>query len=114
MSDLKDIIKSVKNEGTAVVMELTGEIDMQCSTDLRGELMTILQNKPTALVLNMAEVDFMDSSGLATMIEALQLAKRNGGKLKLAQLKENVYNVFEISRLVSVFEIFDTEAEALA
>ncbi|MCF7957931.1 MAG: STAS domain-containing protein [Phycisphaerae bacterium] len=109
-----DIIKNVRNEGSAVVLELAGEIDMQCSTELRGEIMAILQEKPSALVVNMSQVTFMDSSGLATLVEALQWSRRNGGTFRLSGLQENVRNVFEISRLESFFEIYDSEAEAMA
>lgn len=56
----------------------------------------------------------MDSSGLGTLVEALRWSRRNGGQLKLVGLAESVRSVFEISRLETVFEIYDTEAEALS
>ena len=109
-----DIIKSVRHEEQAVILELAGEIDMRCSVDLRGKFMELLQKKPPVLIVDMAQVDFMDSSGLATLVEALQWTRRNGGQLKLVALKQRVRSIFEISRLESIFQIYENEAEALS
>jgi anti-sigma B factor antagonist len=73
-----------------------------------------LKGKPPVLVVNMAQVEFMDSSGLGTLVEALRWSRRNDGQLKLAGLSQAVRNIFEISRLDSVFQVYDTEAEALS
>ena len=115
MSDnIGDIIKNVRHEGQAVVLELAGEIDMRCSVDLRGKFMELLQKKPPVLIVDMSQVEFMDSSGLATLVEALQWSRRNNGELKLVGLKQRVRSIFEISRLESIFQIYDNEAEALS
>jgi anti-sigma B factor antagonist len=109
-----DIIKEVRKEGQAVVLVLAGEIDMKCSVKLRNKLLELFKQKPPILVVNMAKVEFMDSSGLGTLVEALRWSRRNGGQLKLAGLSQVVRNIFEISRLDSVFQVYDTEAEALS
>ena len=108
------IIKGVNRKGQAVVLVLAGEIDMDCSVTLRNRIRDILRDNPPVLVVDMTEVAFMDSSGLGTLVEALRWSRRNGGQLKLVGLSENVRSVFEISRLETVFEIHDTEAEALS
>jgi anti-sigma B factor antagonist len=61
----------------------------------------------------MTQVEFMDSSGLATLVGALKWCRRNGSQLKLVGLVQRVRNIFEISRLESIFQIYDSEAEAL-
>jgi len=109
----QDIIKGVRHEGRAVVLELAGEIDMRCSIELRSKLMELFQDKPPVLVVNMTQVEFMDSSGLATLVGALKWCRRNGSQLKLVGLVQRVRNIFEISRLESIFQIYDSEAEAL-
>ena len=113
-TDPKDVIRAVRHEGRAVVLELAGEIDMQCSTTLRGKLMELFTARPSVLVVNMTQVGFMDSSGLATLVEALKWCHRNGSQLKLVGLAEGVRSVFEIARLESLFQIYDSEAEALS
>ena len=76
--------------------------------------MELLRNRPTLLVVNMTGVSFMDSSGLAIIVEALKRCRRNGSELKLVGLAQSVRNIFEISRLDSIFDIYDTEAGALS
>jgi anti-sigma B factor antagonist len=107
-------IRGVRRQGQIVILNLAGEIDMKCVVDLRGEIMTILQEGPQVLVVNMAEVTFMDSSGVATLVEALQWCRRNKKKLKLVSLQQRVRSIFEISRLESIFDIYDSEEKALA
>jgi anti-sigma B factor antagonist len=113
-SDSQDIIRAVRQEGQAVVLELSGEIDMQCSVKLRNKFIELLKDKPPVLVVNMTKVEFMDSSGLGTLVEALKWCRQNGSQLKLAGLTQAVRNVFEISRLETIFQIYDSETEALS
>ena len=113
-SSSNEIIKEVRREGEEVVLVLAGEIDMKCSVKLRDKLLALLKDKPPVLVVNMAQVEFMDSSGLGTLVEALRWSRRNGGQFKLAELAQSVRSIFEISRLDSVFDVYDTEAEALS
>ena len=64
-------------------------------------------------MVDFLEVTYMDSSGVATLVEALQLTNKNGGKLRLFNLGQPIKDVFELSRLDRVFEIYDDEREAL-
>lgn len=109
-----DVVKNIRREDRAVILELTGEIDVRCSKDVRDKLMELLREKPDNFIVNMTDVEFMDSSGLATLVEALQWRRREGGQIKLVGLQKRVRSIFEISRLESIFEIYDNEAEALA
>jgi anti-sigma B factor antagonist len=112
-SNSQNVVKGVRQDGSAVVMELAGDIDLHSSIELRQHLLSLLAKKPPVIVLNLGGVDFMDSSGLATMVEALQLSRRAGGQIRLVALKQRVRNLLEISRLDAIFKIYTTEAEAL-
>jgi anti-anti-sigma factor len=109
-----NIVKNIIRRDDVVILQLVGEIDMYCSTELRGELLEISQNPPAQTIINMSEVDFMDSSGVAVLIEALQLHRRNSGQLKLVGINQRVRSIFEISRLDTIFEIYDSEDEAVS
>ena len=109
----QDIIREVSQQGSAVVLKLGGEIDMRCSMELRSKFMEILSEKPPILIVDMGEVDFMDSSGLATLVEALQRTRRQKSQLKLAGVKKRVRSVLEISRLESIFQVYANVNEAL-
>lgn len=108
------VIRGVKHEGRAVVLELGGEIDMKCSAKVKDKFKEIYRDKPPVLVIDMTEVEFMDSSGLATLVGVLKWCRLNGSELRLAGLAKAVRNIFDICRLESIFQIYDSRAEALS
>jgi anti-sigma B factor antagonist len=110
----EDLIKCVRHEGKAVVLELVGEIDMESSAELKSKLKELYKEKPPVLIVNMTHVPFMDSSGLATLVGALKWCRENSCELKLVGLIRRVRSIFEICRLESVFQFYDSEAEALS
>jgi len=108
------VVQNIRREGTVTVLELAGDIDLHRSVELRECLLEIMQKKPKTLVINLSQVGFMDSSGLATLVEAMQLSRRYGGGIKLVGVQQRVRSILEISRLDSIFPMFENEAEALA
>lgn len=118
MSDCNDkpqpVIRGIKHEGNAIVLELGGEIDMKCSARVKKKFKEIYRDKPPLLVVDMTEVKFMDSSGLATLVGVLKWCRLNGSELRLAGLTKGVRNIFEICRLETIFQIYDSRAEALS
>ena len=114
INKLQPVIRAVKYEGRAIVMELGGEIDMKCSTRVKNKFKEIYRDKPPVIVVDMTEVEFMDSSGLATLVGVLKWCRINGSELRLAGLTKAVRNIFDICRLESIFQIYDSRAEALS
>ena len=108
------LIKQIRNEAGKVILDLAGDVDMHSSPALRGELLKLVKTGASVIVINLQDVEFMDSSGLATLVEALQLTRKQKSKIKLINLCHRVRSIFEIARLDAIFEIFDSEAEALA
>ena len=111
---LQPVIRGIKHEGTAIVLELGGEIDMKCSAGIKDKFKEIYRTKPPVIVVDMTEVKFMDSSGLATLVGALKWCRTNGGELRLAALTQSVKSIFEICRLETIFQIYDNLSEALS
>lgn len=107
------VVRQVRQDGDAVVVTLGGELDMHRAMDVRECLLDVLGRKPQVLLVNLADVAFMDSTGLATLVEALQVSRRKGVDLRLAGIQTQVRAVFEIARLDSLFQIYADEAEAL-
>ena len=99
--------------GDAVVLEVEGEINFNSSPDFRKAFLKVLDSKTQKAVINLAGVAYVDSSGLATLVEAHQKIKNIGGKLKLANLTPKVKSLFEITKLEKLFEIYATEDDAL-
>jgi len=88
------------------VIPLEGEIDLHISPRIATTLNAALKAKPRNLVIDMRNVSYIDSSGLAVLIEAMQKVEKYGGRFALAGLQENVKPIFEIARLDQVFRIY--------
>ena len=88
------------------VIPLEGEIDLHVSPRIATTLNTALKEQPRNLVVDLSKVSYIDSSGLAVLIEAMQNVEKYGGKFALAGLQQNVKPIFEIARLDQVFRIF--------
>lgn len=99
--------------GGAKVVTLDGEVDLNVSPTLREHLKGLIAERHKLIVIDMAAVGYIDSSGVATLVECLQGLGRYGGSLRLAALGERTRSVFEISRLDSVFTIVPTVEEAI-
>ena len=89
----------------AVIVSPEGDVDLSRSPVLRNSLKQALTAKPKRLVVDLGLVDYMDSSGVATLVEALQVQRKGGNKLVLCSLQPKVRGIFEIARLNMVFEI---------
>lgn len=98
-------IASTSSQGDVTVVEVHGDVDFSRSPELRQDLLRALESGPTKLVVDLSGVGYMDSSGVATLIEALQAQHRAGRKMLLCGLQPRVRGIFEIARLTSVFTI---------
>lgn len=102
-----------ETDGTTVVLSPKGEIDMAHSPSLQKTIAAAQAAKPPKLVLDLAAVPYMDSSGIATLVEALQTSMRNKTKLVLCNLSPRVRSAFEISRLIQMFSVAASRDEAM-
>ena len=109
-----ELIKNVRDQGDALLATLHGEVDLHNSPDLRGNLLRMLETrKPKRLVLNRADVQYMDSSAIAVLVETLQRVRKHGGSVYLTNLQPRVKGLLEIARLETIFVVTKDEAEAL-
>jgi anti-sigma B factor antagonist len=117
MSKLKtgtDLVSSAKQEGDLVVASIRGEIDLHNSPELRTAMLDVLlKSSPKKLVLNLAQVPYMDSSAIAVLVEALQRMRKHGGRIFLSDLQPRVKGLLEIARLDSIFVLTKDEQEAM-
>ena len=101
-------------EGEVPILAMEGEIDLHYAPVLRGLLQAKIKKQCPALVVDLTEVDFIDSAGLAAIVEYFRDASRYDGVLCVTGLNENLRTVFEIVRLDRVIPVFATSAEAVA
>ena len=91
------------------ILPLEGEIDLHVSPRLKCSLASMIRKRPERLVVDLSGVTFIDSSGLAVLIHALQDVKEYGGELTLAGLNDNIRSIFETARLDQFFLIDPAE-----
>ncbi|HXP34397.1 MAG TPA: STAS domain-containing protein [Chthoniobacterales bacterium] len=96
------------------VLPLEGEIDLHVSPEVAESLRTMTAKRPKLLVVDLTKVTYLDSSGLAVLIESMQKVQEYGGKFALAGVQETVQHILEIARLDQVFQIFPDVDSALA
>ncbi len=102
-----------RTEKDVVIIEPSGEIDFYNSSVMRERFGDLIKQKRKGIVVNLARVTYIDSSGLATLIELMQKMNKYGGKLKLSGLNQTVKDTFEVSKLIDVFSIYPEKQEAL-
>ena len=97
------------------LLRIKGDVDMNSSSDVRAALGAVFRQgcKGKILFIELSQVRYMDSSGIATLVEAMQTCMKQGSRLRLVELSPAVRDVFELARLSSIFEIFPTLPEAV-
>jgi anti-anti-sigma factor len=96
------------------LLVLGGDIDLHASPRVREAAAKILKSKTPRIYFDLGGVTYMDSSGIAVLIETLQQAQTYGGKLALYSIPPRVRAVFEIARLDQVLELFPDAESARA
>jgi len=107
-------VSARQSEGL-VIIDVSGDIDLANSPVMRKVLLSEIKEKHTRKVfLNLKNVRYIDSSGIASLVEGLKASRGQGARLVLYALSPTVREVLELSRLQKIFEIFDNEEQALS
>ncbi|MGD1276066.1 MAG: anti-sigma factor antagonist [Tepidisphaeraceae bacterium] len=110
-----DLVSTPQIHGDAVIAAVRGEIDLHNSPELRSALLGVLgKNRPKKLIVNLAQVPYVDSSAIAVLVETLQKMRRGGGRVVLVAVQPRVKGLLEIARLDSIFVLAASDDEALA
>ena len=100
--------------GTVTVLDLSGRITMgEGDTLLKDKLHSVLHQGKKNLLLNLAQVSYVDSAGLGALVAAYTTVTREGGSLRLVGVTRKLQDLLSITKLLTVFETFDTEDEAM-
>jgi anti-sigma B factor antagonist len=106
-------ISTRRLEKTAI-LDISGDIDLAHSTEVRRlVLFEFRQNRTPRVILNLHAVNYIDSSGVASLVEGLKAARDVGSRLILYGLSPIAHEVLQLSKLLKIFEIYDTEDMAL-
>ncbi len=102
-----------KTSGDVIILELNGRLDSNTSKLLEDKVMEVLGQGSKKLLMDFADVDYINSTGLRVLLLALQQLKKNQGKLVLCSIKDYMKEVFEISGYTEIFPIFSDQSEGL-
>ena len=101
-----------REESGYTVVELAGDVDLSCSPDARKQILHHLNNGEDLLV-DLSAVSYIDSSGVASLVEGFQTAKKSGRKFGLIGVSEAAMSVLQLARLDKVFPIHADVADRL-
>lgn len=101
--------------GGVLVVEARGRITLGPETEaMRQRLKSVAESGHMSIVLNLEGVDYIDSAGLGTLASSYASVRRAGGELKLANLTSRVHDLMQITRLSTLFEVYDSLEKALS
>ncbi|OGW75539.1 MAG: hypothetical protein A2Z72_00210 [Omnitrophica bacterium RBG_13_46_9] len=105
-------ISQVEKNGI-LICYINGDIDINTAPQFKKVFDKLIHDKRSKLILNFKDVAYVDSSGLATLVEILKGLRVYGGRLKLSNLSTKVKNLFEITKLEKLFDITPEEGDAI-
>ena len=104
-----------RDAGPVTVVDLSGRITLgDGSALLRKTIRGLLQDERKKILLNLADVDYIDSSGIGELVSGFTTVTNSGGALKLLNLNKRVKDLLQITKLYTVFDVKDDEADAIA
>jgi len=103
-----------RDAGQVMVVDLGGRITLgDGSALLRKTIRGLLEDQRRSILLNLADVDYIDSSGIGELVSGYTAVKNQGGELKLLHLTKKVRDILQITKLYTVFDVFSDEPTAL-
>ena len=101
--------------GTVTILDLNGNLTLGAAADqLADKVRSLLQQGQKSVLVNLAKVSYVDSAGLGALVEAYATVKRQGGVLKLIGVNKKINDLLVITKLATVFELHDSEPDAVA
>jgi anti-sigma B factor antagonist len=105
---------STRRTDKATILDISGDIDLAHSSEVRRILLIEFREKRTPrVIVNLLEVNYIDSSGVASLVEGLKASRDVGSRLILFGLSPIAREVLQLSKLLTIFEICDSEERAL-
>ena len=103
-----------RESGAVTVLDLSGKITLgEDGNLLKDKLQSLLHQNKKNILFNLANVSYVDSAGLGAIVSAYTTVTREGGSLKLANVTKKLQDLLSITKLLTVFETFDSEDEAI-
>src|SRR5260221_2288000 len=104
-----------RNVGEVVVVDVSGKVTLGDGGDamLKDKMRSLVQQGHTKVLLNLGDVSYVDSAGLGEIVQAYATLKKGGGSLKLLNTTKRIKHLLAITKLLTVFECFESDAEGV-
>src|SRR5881394_1120192 len=104
-----------RQAGDVTILDLDGKITIgEGSVALRTAIRRLLEEGKKKILLNLAKVGYIDSSGIGELVSSYTAINKEGGELKLLNLTQKLQDLLTITKLLTVFDVYDSEADALS
>ncbi len=104
--------QTIDNITVATITE-TDKVSALITDSLKEEINKVLVNNNTGLIINLENIEYVDSSGFGMFLSIMKTAKNNGGEIKICNVKESVMDLFKLLHLHNVFEIYNSVEEGV-
>ena len=112
---MADITITERQAGDVTILDLDGKVTIgEGSVALRSTIRRVLGEGKSKLLLNLGRVGYIDSSGIGELVSSFTAVNKEGGTLKLLNLTEKIQDLLAITKLLTVFDVYEDEGEALA
>ena len=106
---------SERQVGDVTILDMDGKITIgEGSVALRTSIRRLLEEGKKKILLNLARVNYIDSSGIGELVYSYTAINKDGGELKLLNLTQKLQDLLTITKLLTVFDVYESEADALA
>jgi anti-sigma B factor antagonist len=105
---------SERQSGSVTILDLSGKITLgEDGTLLKDKLQSLLHQGKKSILVNLGQVQYVDSAGLGALVSAYTTVTREGGSLKLVNVTKKLQDLLSITKLLTVFDTYDSEDEAV-
>ena len=112
---MADINISERQAGDVTILDLVGKVTIgEGSVALRNAIRRLLGEGKNTILLNLGGVGYIDSSGIGELVSSFTAVNKEGGTLKLLNLTQKIQDLLAITKLLTVFDVYDNEADALS
>ena len=112
---MADITISERQAGDVTILDLNGKVTIgEGSVALRTAIRRLLGDGKNKILMNLGGVGYIDSSGIGELVSSFTAVNKENGTLKLLNLTKKIQDLLAITKLLTVFDVFDSESEALA
>ncbi|MCH8556929.1 MAG: STAS domain-containing protein [Balneolia bacterium] len=95
------------------ILELNGELDAHTAPVLEQHITKLIESEKYQIVVNFSSLEYISSAGLGVFMAYIEDLRERGGDIKLTNMKENVYNVFDLLGFPTLYDILDEESQAI-